>query len=304
MRLSGLSALAAVWLLTLGVPDSSPASDLWRTDFDQALADAERLQRPLLVHFYGAHCPPCRRMEREVLSKAETIQLLATKFVAVKVDAGDPKNEQGMRLVQRFGIHALPTDLIIDPLSGGRVLSQRNGFQDQRAYMSTALGSLGTFEQSLKTHLARNAGSQLADTQPPVEPVNPVVELGDPQPIIGLDGYSPVALISHRQWTRGKHEFAWEHKGITYYLASRAELEQFRKQPEDYAPRLLGCDPVVLSETDRAVPGDTRYGAFFDGELYLFQTAESRQRFKSNPPRYTRIQHVLRVDNIERTALR
>jgi YHS domain-containing protein len=169
------------------------------------------------------------------------------------------------------------------------------------------LQSLGRFEQSLKTHLARNARTGTgagADTGDASTVATAVVELGDPQPIIGLDGYSPVALVSHRQWTRGKHEFAWEHKGITYYLASRAEFELFRKTPEEFAPKLLGCDPVILSETDRAVPGDTRYGAFFDGDLYLFQSSDTRQRFKTNPPRYTRIQHVLRVDHIERTAVR
>jgi YHS domain-containing protein/thiol-disulfide isomerase/thioredoxin len=286
---------AVVWLVTFHLPTDGPAAEVWRTDYNQALAEAERLQRPLLLHFYSVNCPPCRRMEREVLNTAETTSLLASKFVAVKIDAGDSSNEEGLRLVQRFSIHMLPSDVILDPLSGGRVLSQTEGSQDKKPYLSVALKSLGRFEQSLKMHLARDAATRDTD---------PTVVLGDPQPIVGLDGFSPVALTLRRQWNRGKPEFAWEHKGITYHLASREELEDFRKKPEDFAPKLLGCDPVVLWETDRAVPGDTRYGAFLDGDLYLFQTADTRKRFKANPSRFTRIQHVLRVDKIDRSAVR
>jgi len=292
------AALAAVAVLAAAA--TGHAADVWLTDYTEAVAEAERLERPLLVHFFGTYCPPCRRMEREVLHTPETSEVLTAKFVAVKIDVGG--SEQNMRLVQRFGVQALPCDIVLDPLSG-HVLSQKQGFQDQRSYVSSALDSSGRFEQARKTHVARKTQVK--------EPVGDAatsdsgsVELGEPQPLVGLDGYSPVALTQRKEWIRGQREFAWEHKGITYYLTTREELELFRAKPEDYAPRLLGCDAVVLWETDRAVPGDTRYGAFFDGELYLFQTDDTRKRFKANPSRYTRIQHVLKVDKIERTVVR
>jgi YHS domain-containing protein/thiol-disulfide isomerase/thioredoxin len=291
---------AIAWLAVLAAAAPAFSADVWRTDYAEAVKEAEHLGRPLLVHFYGNYCPPCRRMEREVLHTAETCEVLHARFVAVKVDAGDAKNEQNMRLVQRFDVHALPCDIVLDAASG-RVLSVKQGFQDQRSYVSTALESSGKFEQSRKTQLATRPretdDSATGDS-------NTSIDLGSPQPLVGLEGFSPVALSKRKEWIRGNRELAWEHKGITYYLATRDELELFRAKPEDYAPKLLGCDPVVLWETDRAVPGDTRYGAFFDGELYLFQTADTRTRFKANPSRYTRIQHVLKVDKLERTIVR
>lgn len=302
-----------IWGLALclgaaGAFAAGEGSTVWRTDFDAACAEAEKLQRPLLIHFYGTYCPPCRRMDREVLNTAETLDVLHAKFVAVKIDAGDGNNAKSARLVQRFGVHGLPCDVILDPLSG-RVLSQVEGFQDQRSYVTTALRSHGKFDQTLQTHLART------DKKPKTPPREPdhaaeigggaeTIQLGDPAPIVGLDGFSPVALHQSERWQRGVPEYAWEYKGVSYYLASKEEWEQFRAHPEQYAPRLLGCDPVVLWETDRAVAGQTRYGAFYDGELYLFQSAETRSRFKANPPRYTRIQHVLKVEHIQRTAMK
>jgi YHS domain-containing protein/thiol-disulfide isomerase/thioredoxin len=299
MRRPVVYGVAVVWLLAWRTADGL-AADVWRTDYAQAVAEADRLLRPLLVHFYGDHCPPCRKMEREVLHTRETTELLSTKFVAVKVDGN---REDNAGLLQRFGVHGLPSDVIIDPGSG-RVLSQTEGFQAQRNYTTVALQSLSRYEQSKQTYLARNAKPKTTGPEAASDSALSAVELGEPQPLVGLDGFSPVSLISHKEWTRGKPEYAWEHKGITYHLASRTELEEFRAKPEDFAPKLLGCDPVLLWETDRAVPGDTRYGAFFDGELYLFQTADTRKRFKANPPKFMRIQHVLRVDQIERIAKR
>ncbi len=84
-------------------------------------------------------------------------------------------------------------------------------------------------------------------------------------------------------------------------MSSAAEAEVFRTNPERYAPKLLGCDPVVLWKTDRAVAGSAEFAAYFDGELYLFVDRESRAQFREVPVRYVRTRHVLKVDQIEKT---
>jgi YHS domain-containing protein len=68
-------------------------------------------------------------------------------------------------------------------------------------------------------------------------------------------------------------------------------------------PRLLGCDPVVLYRTDRAMSGSTEFGAYFDGGLYLFTAPETRTEFKEHPMRYTRTRHVLRPDDFGGTKI-
>ena len=300
--------LASLLLVSLCTGSTSgwAAGNMWRTDFDAAYHEAVREQRPLLIHFYGQNCPPCRRMEAEVLPHPEIMGLLQSKFIAVKVDAGNPANIRGGELVQQFGVHGLPCDVIVDPLSG-RLLSQVEGYQDLARYRTSALRSRSMFDQSHKIVVVeRQTPKEPAQTEAPSqEPATETqndVTLGTPQPLVGLDGFSPVSLGAQRAWTVGKPEFSFEYKGITYRMCSAEELDAFRTRPGDFAPRLLGCDPVVLSETDRAVPGRTDFGAFFDGDLYLFVSEESRRRFKTNPPKYTRIQHVLRVDHLPQIA--
>lgn len=302
-RLFGCAIVA--WLLFIA-PKVDAADDIWRNGYDAALSEALATKRPLLIHFYGPHCPPCRRMEHEVLHQPDLVALLRDRYVAVKVDAGSPGNPEAARLVARFGVHGLPCDVILDPISG-KVLSQAEGFQDAGRYQTTAVRSRSRFDQLNQTVIVEQSKPKqpdaLEDADPDRQsPPTTQVTLGDPKPIVGLDGFSPVSLNLHRQWVIGKPEHAWEYKGLTYYLADDVELNLFRKHPERYAPRLLGCDPVALWETDRAVPGDTLYGAYFDGELYLFQSDDSRRKFKANPAQFTRIQHVLKVDQIQRVV--
>ena len=61
---------------------------------------------------------------------------------------------------------------------------------------------------------------------------------------------------------------------------------------------------MILQKTDRAIPGSTKFGAYFDGALYLFETAESRSEFKKAPMRYVKTRHVLNADEIERGGVR
>ena len=86
---------------------------------------------------------------------------------------------------------------------------------------------------------------------------------------------------------------------MVYLLYDSEEYREFQSDPAKYAPRLLGCDPVVLWNSDRAVPGSTQYGAYFDSELFLFTNFENRDRFKASPNLYSRPQHVLKVDQID-----
>ena len=281
-----------------------PAGKVWYTNFNEAFAQADQLKRPLLVHFYGPTCPPCKAMDEQVLYQPDTTRLLRERLIGVKINAGQGCTADDIRLVQRFGIHSLPSDIIYDPQTG-EIYSQRSGFQDLGSYLAVAETSIRKYEAA-ELIAAKAREKKLVKERPPINPD----EMGRyPAPegknVLGLDGFSPVAILMKKEWIRGSSEFAFDFKGVTYHLCNQQEYDSFRAAPEDFAPRLLGCDPVVLWESDRAVQGTPTYGAFYDGELYLFESKDSRTKFKVNPPKYIRIQHVLNIDNIERrTAIR
>ena len=280
----------------------------WRHDFRQARSEAKRLELPLLVHFYATWCGPCRQMERSVLGSPDLRKQLGTSMIAVKVDS-----DRHPELIRRYNIRVLPSDVFLDP--NGRILARAEGYQDKTSYLKRIARTQGQFTQSSKIQIAKNGNSRprlnIGSNRNPVDGSNNAqADTGTaekaikPELVVGLKGYSPVSLAESRKWRRGRKEFAWTYKDIVYYMASAEELEEFKNNPARHAPRLLGCDAVVLADTDRAVPGDTKYGAFFDGELYLFVSRDSRERFKKNPHRFGRTRQVLRIDQLQRTVIR
>lgn len=271
---------------------------VWHDDFNRALEEARRRDCVLLVHFYATWCPPCKRMDREVLGTPELARLLESGAVAVKVDG-----ERHGDLKDRFSIEAFPSDVIITPQ--GRVLSTSQGYQTRDAYLSTLARTETRYEALKKQNVARSgpqpgakaAGSAGTDKQQSSSGNTSVT------PAVALDGYCPVTLRTTRSWKVGSREFSQSYQGQTYYLLGLQEQREFQAQPERFAPKFLGCDPVVLAETALAVPGDTRWGAYFDGQLFLFESPTTRTRFKATPSKYVRSQQSLKATDIRpRTA--
>lgn len=286
----GLVIVPALIATVSGGPSDSKVA--WFDDFDRAMEEAQRRDCVLLVHFYATWCVPCKRMDRDVLYSPELSRLLEAGAVAVKVDG-----EKHGDLKIRFDVEAYPTDIILSPQ--GRLLSSSQGYQTRDAYLSTLARTEARYEAIKKQNVAR------AGTQTPSSKNGSVVN--NPQPprnntnsslAIALDGYCPVTLRTTRAWKAGSKDVAYVYQGQTYYLLGQQEADEFTAHPEKYVPKFLGCDPVVLAESAVAVPGDTRWGAYFDGQLFLFESQETRTRFKATPSRYVRSKQPLKASDI------
>ncbi|MEX0703755.1 MAG: thioredoxin family protein [Planctomycetales bacterium] len=269
-------------------------ASLWQKDYETARREAERLDRPLLLHFHADWCPPCRSMERNVLTTEQFKRQITDGYVAVRINSDHRPD-----LIRQFGVQGLPSDVFIDHT--GRILTNTEGEQSLSTYLDKLASVEARYARDKAVRIAANAGENgNGGPKPPAAHEEPA-----PAPIpstgpkrIGLEGYSPVVLAKSRKWVKGSAAFAAEHKEIVYQMATAEELAEFRKDPEQYAPRNLGCDLVILHEKDLAVAGSTKYGAYFDSELFLFVDGASREKFKKSPIRYTRTRHVLNVKDI------
>jgi YHS domain-containing protein len=105
--------------------------------------------------------------------------------------------------------------------------------------------------------------------------------------MVGLGGFSPVALGQSRQWKKGSENFVAAHEGVDYFFQSTEEIEQFRLSPSAYIPRLHGCDLVELSQENRATTGAIEYGSFYQGQVFFFASIENRVQFEQNPSWYS-----------------
>jgi YHS domain-containing protein/thioredoxin-related protein len=263
---------------------ASAATGAWYDDLAAAQDEAVKLQRPLLLHFYADWCFPCKRMEQEVFSSPAVMHVLGSQLVLVKVNV-----DRQPDVAKRYSVTLYPADVIIDP-AGERILTS-TGFQTADKYVSFA-------REAERVYLAARGGNRPvpAETTPVADQIPPVM--------VALDGFCPVTLWAKRAWIKGDPEHMSEHRGQIYYLATAEEKQAFESDPRRYVPQLLGCDPVVLRDTDLAIPGSVQYGAFYDDELFLFASDENRKAFKLSPDRYTSTRVVRNVDEITRSVVR
>lgn len=279
----------------------------WMHDFRAAQKLSQDKDLPLLLHFHASWCGPCHQMDRTVLNTKAVKNQFGKRVIAVKIDSDEHQN-----LVSKFNVRSLPSDVLLTPT--GTIISRTDGMQPQNTYLSFLGRGASRYEKDRRVYLARESKQELMqrknkqeqfeetdDIKPPAEPKTYVARMPSK---IGLEGYSPVSLTRDRKWEKGQEEFSWPYQGITYLLSSRTELELFKNDPGRYAPQLLGCDPVILNKKDRAIPGNTKYGAYYDQNLYLFVDIESREEFKKNPDRFSRTMHVLKFKLSDGAALR
>lgn len=317
--LAGLLVAVSLLGARLSAQSSFEGPRRWLTDYAQARAESQRLGLPMVVHFSTTWCGPCIQMERETFSSTQMTQLLGAKFVGLKIDA-----EEEAELAAGFGVNSYPTDVIVAP--NGQIVWRHVGYLGRGAYVGQLKHWENRFEADRATAIAAlkpkpPVGTQL--TQPGVSsmpvikqpqplsnnvPNNVIVQKpnpalvtpSEPTVMIGLDGYSPVRIKNNREWIKGRTDLSVTYQGVVYYLADENERRLFDSNPERYTPRLLGCDPVELQASDRAIPGRIEIGAFYDGELFLFSSIESRNQFKLAPERFTKTRHVLHADDIGR----
>ena len=313
---TSVAALSAA-ALAIGLMDATSvqAAGHWKTDYQQARSEAQRDGKLLLLHFHASWCGPCRQMDREVLSTAALGQRLGTNIIAVKIDS-----DRYRQLTSQLNVQSLPSDIFMT--AKGKVLHRTSGYQPAGNYLRMVSSVSSKYVGSRPVVAARkpkpapSKPNQLPITEKPankklVAPrskpredviarvdqklsheILDVTAAEDTDDSIGLRGFCPVTLWTSREWKAGRQEYSTTFKGLTYHMYSAQALAEFEKNPRQFAPRLMGCDPVVMSAKNLANPGSTSFGAFYDGELYLFESDASRRQFKLNPERYSKIRQV------------
>lgn len=248
----------------------------WLSSYDDAKQIASKNKLPLLLHFDATWCGACRRMDQDVLNQDSVTELLGNRVIGVKIDADQYKN-----LISEFGISTLPTEVVV----------YADGTQGSRYVGATSLSSYLT---RLKKISVQN-DQAMADAMPaPREPdskesprsVRSCLIVRHDGKMVGLGGYSPVALTDSRLWVNGNSDFVAAHEGVDYFLQTADELSKFNSDPGRYVPKLHGCDLVELFQENRATAGAIEYGAFYKGQVFFFASLENRSRFETNPTWY------------------
>jgi thioredoxin-related protein len=94
----------------------------WYLSWDVGLETAAKQKKPVLAYFKAPWCQFCTLMEKETFSSAEIGQMLASEWIAIRLDIEGKSAEGSYRgerltyagLAERFGIKALPSFVFLD----------------------------------------------------------------------------------------------------------------------------------------------------------------------------------------------
>jgi YHS domain-containing protein/thiol-disulfide isomerase/thioredoxin len=89
---------------------SNESSIRWIDDFDTAVRYASSNQLPLMLHFYGDNCPPCKLLEKRAFLDPVLIDKINGQLVAARIN-GEKQKE--LRL--RYQVTRWPTDVYLLP---------------------------------------------------------------------------------------------------------------------------------------------------------------------------------------------
>ena len=97
----------------------------------------------------------------------------------------------------------------------------------------------------------------------------------DPSTGFAIGGYDPVSYFVHRVPLQGRTGVELVIDGVAWKFLNQANKAVFARDPEVYAPRLAGRDPLQLARGFEAI-GNPHNWLIQNGALFLFTTPKSR----------------------------
>jgi len=117
---------------------SEPPLAGWTTDYENAVINSKRSQRPLLLDFGATWCGPCKKLDATTLKDKDVAYTVQNGFIAVKIDV-----DRNRELTDKYQVKGFPTMIIVAP--DGREIARRSGFIEAAPFL-----------QWIKPHRSRN----------------------------------------------------------------------------------------------------------------------------------------------------
>jgi len=289
-------------LIALSATASADDAIPWRTNFEQALDEAQTRNMPVWIQFTGPWCVYCRKMEREVFVRPEVIAEAHRDYVPLKI-----RSDEREDLLSRYGVTGLPTTVIAMP--DGAVLANVSGYSEPGSFLGFLAASkpdLTPAEVALAGYspvsLVEGHGLTTGQANLAVGYDGQVYHfanarerdrfLKEPETFLPSNrGHCIVNLVEGGKHVRGNPNYGVYYDGRMYLCADESARERFAADPKKYAQADLaenGNCPHCKSLAGRLVRGLPQFSQTFSGRRYLFPDAFHLEAFRASPEKFLR----------------
>lgn len=102
---------------------------------------------------------------------------------------------------------------------------------------------------------------------------------------LAISGFDPVAYFTDKKPTHGRPELELSRDDVTWRFANEGNKAAFIENPEVYAPRFGGYDPVAIAR-GASVAGHPLIWTITGARLYMFYDNAARDAFAADPGRF------------------
>lgn len=102
-----------------------------------------------------------------------------------------------------------------------------------------------------------------------------------PSPPVSLKGHDPVSYFTEGRPVKGAASLNYDFDDARYLFASARNRERFAANPERYTPQYTGFCATGMALGMKA-EADPAVWKIVDGKLYVFSSAQARQRFEDD----------------------
>lgn len=92
--------------------------ETWYTDYDQAVADAKKQDKKLLLDFWAPYCSLCKLIANTTLKDPAVVKALQADYIVVSINGNDADLEPFKTLKEQYTIKGFPNLLLVDPQDG------------------------------------------------------------------------------------------------------------------------------------------------------------------------------------------
>ena len=249
----------------------------WQTDLRQAVHEAGRAQKPLLVEFTASWCGYCRKMKQTTFADERIARHVNGCFVPVSVDA-----DQNGRLMRTVGVEALPTTVILS--HDLRVVRRIAGYQTPEQ-LEAHLGAICVHEEPELTPVSIEPVPEQSSPKTAPAAAQPATETSQTAPW-AFDKLCLVSLRDDHRLRTGRSSLSVTFRGQRLCFATAEHVRRFEQNPELYWPALEGNCVVSHVDENSNRPGLGREALVFRNRIWLFADRERRNRFYESAAEY------------------
>lgn len=124
MKVKKIILVLTALTLTFGIHAQNKVK-YFNGSLDEAIAEAQKRNKPLFVKTYTDWCYYCKKLDKEVLTDGGVAEQLNKDFIAYKINM---EKGEGDAVAKKYKVNGYPTLLILD--GEGNLINRLVGFRD------------------------------------------------------------------------------------------------------------------------------------------------------------------------------